>query len=250
MLAGMSVEYYVKLERGNPRGVSEGVLGSLARALRLSEEEHRHLMDLARAANNGAGAVASPTRHVRPALQQLLDAMDAPAWVSNGRKDFLAANTLGRALYAPLFTTNAQAPNLARFVFLDPRSRDFFPQWTTIGQDMVGALRAEAGRNPFDRPLTDLLGELSTRSEEFRSWWGRHDVYTHSAGSKKFHHPEVGDLELNYEPMDLTADTGLRMMVYSAEPGSPSVDGLALLASLHADRRVPDPSDDDVARRP
>lgn len=155
MQAGMSVEYYVKLERGNLRGVSEGVLGALARALRLSEEEHQHLMDLARAANSGPGSSAfAPTRRVRPALQQMLDAMAAPAWVRNGRSDFLAANALGKALYSPLFTSSVQPPNTARFVFLDPRSREYYVQWELIGQQMVASLRAEAGRNPFDRPLT------------------------------------------------------------------------------------------------
>lgn len=249
MLAGMSVEYYVKLERGNLRGASEGVLASLARALRMSDEEHRHLMDLANAANAGARpSVFSPTRRVRPALQQMLDAISAPAWVRNGRSDFLAANSLGRALYSPLFTSALQPPNTARFVFLDPRSHDFYVQWELIGQQMVASLRAEAGRHPFDRPLTDLIGELSTRSDDFRRWWGAHEVFTHESGSKRIHHPEVGDLELSYEPMELTSDTGLTMMVYSAEPGSPSADALALLASLHAGRPTLERSRDDSSR--
>ncbi|MGO1510867.1 MAG: helix-turn-helix domain-containing protein, partial [Actinomycetales bacterium] len=249
LLAGMSVEYYVKLERGNLRGVSEGVLASLARALRLSEEEHRHLMDLASAANSGAGSSVSPTRRVRPALQQLLDAMAAPAWVRNGRSDFLAGNTLGRALYAPILSSSIQPANVARFMFLDPSSRDFYPDWDEIGQQMVASLRAEAGRHPFDRPLTDLIGELSTRSDEFRRWWGAHEVFTHSAGSKRIHHPEVGMLSLSYEPMALTSDTGLTMIVYSAEPGSPTADGLALLASLHAGPAASATSRDDAPRR-
>ena len=237
LLAGMSVEYYVKLERGNLRGASEGVLSSLARALRMSEEEHRHLMNLAAAANTGARATASsPTGRVRPGLQQMLDAIQAPAWVRNGRSDFLAANTLSRALYAPLFTSALQPPNTARFVFLDPRSREYYIQWELIGQQMVASLRAEAGRRPYDKPLTDLIGELSTRSDEFRRWWGAHEVFTHEAGVKRIRHPEVGDLELNYEPMELTSDTGLTLVIYSAAPGSPSADALALLASLHAER--------------
>ncbi|AGP30280.1 MmyB family DNA-binding protein [Corynebacterium terpenotabidum Y-11] len=249
MLAGMSVEYYVKLERGHLRGVSEEVLAALARALRLSQEEYRHLMDLARAANGGTGSSSfTPTRHVRPALQQMLDAISTPAWVRNGRSDFLAANTLGRALYSPLLTSSIRPPNTARFLFLDPCSRDFYLQWDVIGQQMVASLRAEAGRHPFDRPLTDLIGELSTRSDEFRHWWGAHEVFTHGAGSKRIHHPEVGDLELNYEPMELTADTGLTLMIYSAEPGSPSADALALLASLHADQPAPELLRDDSSR--
>lgn len=235
MLAGMSVEYYVQLERGDLRGVSEGVLAALGRALRLSDEEYRHLMDLARTANSASGGrTNAPTRRVRPALQQMLDAVGTPAWVRNGRSDMLAANALGRALYAPLFDSAIEAPNTARFLFLDPRSRDFFIDWELIGQQMVAALRAEAGRNPFDRPLTGLIGELSARSDEFRRWWGAHEVFTHEAGTKRIHHPEVGNLDLSYEPMDLTSDAGLTMIVYSAEPGSPTADGLAFLASLHA----------------
>lgn len=236
MLAGMSVEYYVRLERGNLRGVSDTVLAGLAGALRLSPEERRHLMALAASANTGSRSTSfSPTRQVRPALQQLLDAMTTPAWVRNGRSDFLAANAAGRALYAPLLTSDLQPPNSARFLFLDPGSRTFYPEWELIGQQLVASLRAEIGRHPHDRELTGLIDELTCGSEEFARWWGAHEVFTHGAGTKRLHHPEVGDLELNYEPMELLADTGLTVMIYSAKPGSPSADGLAVLATLHAE---------------
>lgn len=239
MLAGMSVDYYVRLERGNLAGVSRGVLDAVARALCLTDFEHAHLLDLARVANSSAASrQPAYSERVRPKLQQVLDALSTPAWVRNGRADFLAANTLGRALYAPVFSIpSGAAPNTARFLFLDPVARDFFPDWEQLARQLVAVLRAEAGRHPFDRPLTDLIGELSVRSPEFRVWWANHEVFAHRAGLKRFHHPVVGDLELSYESSELTADNGLTLVLYSAEPGSKSEQGLALLASWEATER-------------
>ncbi len=235
MLAGVSVDYYVRLERGNLHGVSEGVLDGLARALLLDEGERTHLFDLARTANVTPGTRRRPSRtHVRPGLQRVLDAMTAPAWVRNGRSDFLAGNRLGRALYAPIFDDPVRPANTARFAFLSPRAREFYADWERIATDVVGILRAEAGRNPYDRALSDLVGELSTRSEEFRTRWAAHDVHFHRTGSKQLRHPVVGDLDLAYEAMELPSDPGLTVLVYTAEPASPTDVGLRLLASWAA----------------
>jgi transcriptional regulator with XRE-family HTH domain len=238
LLAGVSVDYYTRLERGNLSGASDSVLESLARALQLDEAERVHLFDLARAANTSAATARGrrrPAPHLRPGVQRLLDAMTmAPAYVRNGRLDVLGANRLGRAVFAPLFDSAARVPNIARFIFLDPAAQDFYVEWADLAGDTVALLRAEAGRDPYDRALTDLIGELSTRSEVFRTWWAAHQVRLHRAGLKRLHHPVVGELCLAYESMELTADPGLRLNAYSAEPASPSQDGLNLLASWTA----------------
>jgi transcriptional regulator with XRE-family HTH domain len=236
LLAGVSVDYYTRLERGHLNGVSEEVLDALARALQLTEAERAHLFDLARAANDRAGRRRRPVSgRVRPTVQWILDAMtEAPAIVRNGRLDYLAANRLGRALYAPVFDSPAQPANSARFAFLDPRAPDFYDDWDRVANELVAVLRTQAGRNPYDKGLSDLIGELSTRSEAFRTRWAAHDVRLHRTGTKRLHHPVVGDLVLAYEAMDLPADPGLTLQAYSAEPGSPSADALGLLASWAA----------------
>ncbi|WP_121162520.1 helix-turn-helix transcriptional regulator [Micromonospora pisi] len=235
LLAGVSVDYYIRLERGNLTGVSDSVLAALDRALQLDEAERAHLRDLARAANTSAVTARVRRRaapHLRPAVQRLMDAMTmAPAYVRNGRLDVLGANHLGRAVFAPVFDTAARVPNIAWFLFLDPVAHDFHVDWESLAKDTVALLRAEAGRNPCDRGLSDLIGELSTRSDVFRTWWAVHDVRLHRSGVKRLHHPVVGELTLAYESMELTADPGLRLNAYSAEAGSPAQDALNLLAS-------------------
>ena len=229
MLAGVSVDYYIRMERGNARGVSDSVLDNLARALHLDEAERAHLYDLARAPRRPA------RQQVRPAVQRLLDAMTmAPVYVRNGRMDVLAANRLGRALFAPLFASPAKPTNLARVIFLDPAAAEFYQEWDRLASDTVALLRAEAGRNPTDRGLSDLIGELSTRSDIFRVRWADHNVRQHRSGIKHFHHPVVGDISLAYESLELIADPGLVLNGYSAEPGSASQDALNLLASWAA----------------
>jgi transcriptional regulator with XRE-family HTH domain len=237
MLAGVSVDYYTRLERGNLSGVSESVLESLVRGLRLDDAEREHLYDLARQANKSARpARRRTTPAVRPVVQHLLDAMtDAPAYVRNGRLDILAANSLGRAVFAPVFEG---PPNLARFVFLNPAAQEFYRDWEQLAEDVVALLRGEAGRSPYDRDLTDLIGELATRSERFRTWWAAHNVRLHRSGVKRLHHPLVGDLSLAYESMELTADQNLRLNAYSAEPGSPDQQALGLIASWAAGSTV------------
>lgn len=233
MLAGISVEYYTRLERGNTRGVSEDVLEGIARALQFDEAERAHLFDLVRVTTPTSRARRRPSQErVRPSVQQILDSMSTtPAYVRNGRLDVLAANPLGAALYSNLFADPVRPANSARFLFLNPRAAEFFTDWDRIAHDAVAILRAEAGRDPYDRRLTELVGELSTRSEEFRVRWAAHNVKFHRSGIKRLHHTVVGDLTLNFEAFDLPADPGQRMLVYTAEPGSPSHDALALLAS-------------------
>jgi hypothetical protein len=242
-LAGVSADYYRRLERGQVSGVSELVLEALARALELDEAERAHLFDLARAA--GRVGVASPKRsrpaktRVRPVVRRLLDQIDAAAIVSNVHGDYLAANALGRALYAPVFESPEQPANSARFTFLDPAARDFYPEWERLASELVAALRSHAGRNPYDRNLQDLIGELSTRSDEFRVRWAAHNVRFHRTGTKRLHHPIVGELELSYETLTLDADDGLRMALYTADAGSATQQALDLLASWTA---TPDPT--------
>jgi transcriptional regulator with XRE-family HTH domain len=234
-LAGMSVEYYRRLERGNVTGVSELVLEGLARALQLDDAERAHLFDLARAASPVASMRSRPIKQrIRPVVQQILDQISAPALVRNARLDHVGANALGRALYAPMFESREQPANSARFTFLDPAAVDFYPDWKRVSTELVAHLRSEAGANPYDRQLSDLVGELSTRSDEFRVRWAAHNVRFHRTGTKHIHHPVVGDLELSYETMELSADDGLSVAVFTAEPGSPSQQALDLLASWTA----------------
>jgi transcriptional regulator with XRE-family HTH domain len=240
LLSGVSVDYYTRLERGDLSGVSENVLQSLARALQLDEAETAHLHDLARAANASpvARKARQTTTSVRPSIQRLLDAItEAPAIIRNNYYDYVAANRLGRALYSPVFAE--PAPNSARFAFFNPAAHDFYLDWDKVTQEFVAAMRGDAGRNPFDKRLTDLVGELSTRSETFRTLWAAHDVRYHRTGVKRLHHPVVGDLELTYEAFELPADLGLQLSTYTAEPASPSEDALKLLATWAATTDVP-----------
>lgn len=241
LLAGVSVDYYTRLERGNANGVSESVLHALAGALQLDEAERAHLFDLARAHTATPARRRTSKQQVRPSVQRILDAMStAPAYVRNGRGDILAANQLGYALYSEMYTNPARPVNTARFVFLDPRAPSFFIDWERVANDVVSALRSEAGRDPYDRDLSDLVGALSTQSEEFRTRWAAHNVRFHNTGVKRIHHPVVGDLTLTYETMQLTADTSLTLAAYSAEPSSKSEQALNLLASWTATPEQPD----------
>ena len=236
LLAGVSVDYYTRLERGNASGVSETVLESLARALQLDDVERAHLFDLVRAAHPSAPRRRRRSQHrIRPSVQLMLDAMiGVPAFVRNGRLDIVGANRLGRALYSGHFDSRFQPANTGRFVFLDPRATTFYADWERVANDVVAVLRAEAGRDPYDRDLSDLVGELSTRSETFRTLWAAHDVRRHDTGVKRFRHPLVGDVMVTFEAMELVADPGLTMFVYTAEPGSKSEEALNLLASWTA----------------
>jgi transcriptional regulator with XRE-family HTH domain len=238
-LAGVSADYYRRLERGQVSGVSELVLDALARALQLDDAERTHLFDLARAANPGAPRRSrAPKTRVRPVVHRLLDQIQAPAIVSSVHGDYLAANAIGRALYAPVLDSPEQPANSARFTFLDPAARDFYPDWDQLASELVASLRSRAGANPYDRTLQDLIGELSTRSDEFRLRWAAHNVRFHQTGTKRLHHPVVGALELSYETLTLDADDGMRLALYTAEAGSASQQALDLLASWTATPHV------------
>ena len=234
MLAGVSVDYYTRLERGNLGGVSDNVLEALARALQLDEAERAHLFDLVRATLTRTPRRRPTQERVRPGVQQILDSITAPAYVRNERLDILAANRLGEALYSPVFDLSSRPINSARFLFLSPKASEFFVDWDTIAHDGVAILRAAAGRDPYDKRLTDLIGELSTRSDEFRVRWAAHNVRFHRTGTKHIHHPVVGELDLSYETMELSADDGLSVAIFTAEPGSASQQALDLLGSWTA----------------
>jgi transcriptional regulator with XRE-family HTH domain len=236
LLAGVSIDYYVRMERGNLTGASDAVLDGIANALQLDEAERAHLFDLARAAQPAPPRQRRrKTSGVTDGIQQILDAItDAPAWVRNARHDMLAANRLARALYAPVLADPRRPANNARFVYLDPAAREFFADWERAADDIAAMLRSEAGSNPHDKQLIELIGELSTRSEEFRTRWAAHNVRFHRTGRKCIHHPVVGTLDLNFEAMELPAHPGLTLLAYTAAAGTPTADSLRMLASWAA----------------
>lgn len=242
VLAGVSTEWYTRLEKGHISGVSDEVLDAVAQALRLDQDERTYLFDLARAARPARRA---PSRRkdvqVPPRVQWLLDSMTmSAAFVRNGRQEIVAHNALARTLLAPVFDSPATAQhgraNLARYIFLDPGSQQFFVDWDAATAVTAALLRAEAGREPHDRALRDLIGELSTLSTEFRSQWAVHDVRLRHHGSKQLWHPQVGDLDLTYQSLDLPTSNRMvhHLTIYTAEPGSTSEDRLKLLTSLAA----------------
>lgn len=244
MLAGVSVDYYVRMERGALAGVSESVLDALAAALKLDEAERDHLFDLAREAGAGSASTRRPRKSaptVRPAIQQVLDAVtDAPAWVRNGRHDILAMNSLARALYEPVFEDPRRPANTTRFVYLTPdKARELFVDYDQIARDAAAMLRLEAGRNPHDKALMELVGELSMRSDLFRQRWASQDVRYHRSGRKRLRHPAVGQLDLDFEAMELPSEPGLQLNIYTAARDTPSGDALKLLASWVASQPQP-----------
>jgi hypothetical protein len=216
------------------------VLDAISRALQLDDAERTHLYDLVRTANATAAASRAPLRParqpVRPQLRNMLEAIDGvPAYIRNGRLDILAGNPLAHALFAPIFTSPARPTNAARFTFLDPGAPEFYPDWDAVADENVATLRAEVGRNPYDKALSDLIGELSTRGDTFRHRWAQHEVRRHRAGAKRINHPVVGELTITYEAMDLAADDGLSLIMCGVAPGSRDAEALNLLASWNAD---------------
>jgi transcriptional regulator with XRE-family HTH domain len=246
VLAGVSAPYYTRLERGDLSGVSEGVLEALAGALKLDDAERAHLFDLARAARpTGAPKRRrSPRSRIRPELQWTLDAITgAAAYVGNDRLDILATNQLARALFSELYAAPTRPANFARFCFLDPRAETFYPDWHAAARTTAEILRAAAGRDPCDRGLSDLVGQLATQSQEFRTHWAAHNVRRHASAAKLFNHPVVGELSLSFNRMDMAADHGLTLFTYAAEPGSRSEEALNLLGSWAATYDLADPAE-------
>jgi transcriptional regulator with XRE-family HTH domain len=244
MVAGISAEYYTQLERGNVSGVSEDVLDAISRTLQLDDVERAHLFHLVRAAKQLPVKTNKTTIQVRPGVQRVLDSMtDAVAFVRNSHQDVLSANRLGYALYADLFANPQRPANLARFVFLDPRARDFYVDWDGIADAAAFNLRATAGRDPYNRALTDLVGELSMRSDDFRERWASQDVRQYRSGTQRFRHPLVGELELAYEALAVTAAHDEIIIVYTAEPDSPTHDALQRLTNWSTPHHVASPTE-------
>jgi transcriptional regulator with XRE-family HTH domain len=234
MLAGVSLDYYTRLERGNIRGASESVLHAIARALQLNDVEREHLFDLARTAPvSSAARSRKPAKpSVRTSVQRVLDNLAVPAVVYNAQQDLIASNLMGRALFSPHF--EAEKPNLARFIFLDPRARDYYVDWPLARRMTAAMLRLEAGRDPLNSDLTALIGELSTRSQQFRKDWADQDVHEHRTGQKVYRHPAVGEIEITFDVFEIPGETGLSIATYSVDEGSESADKFALLASWAA----------------
>jgi transcriptional regulator with XRE-family HTH domain len=239
MLAGVSVDYYTQLERGNIRGASESVLNAIARALRLNDVERQHLFDLARATT--AARSRKPARpSVRASVQRVLDNLAVPAVVVNAQQDLIGSNLMGRALFAPHF--EAEKPNLARFIFLDHRARDYYVNWPLARSMNAAMLRFEAGRDPLNQDLTALIGELSTLSPQFRTDWAEQNVHEHRTGQKVYRHPEVGEIDVTFDVFELPGEPGLSIYTYSVEDGSPSAEKFALLASWAATQEFANPA--------
>ncbi len=257
LLAGVSIDYYIRMERGDLAGASDTVLDGIANALHLDEAEREHLVALARSAGPRSARRTRPSPNtVRPVIQQVLDAItEAPAWIRNARHDILAMNPLARALYSPVLdsviagASAKRAANTTRFIYLDPAAREYFVDHDRLAMDAAAMLRLEAGRNPHDKDLITLVGELSTQSELFRQHWASHNVKFHRSGRKRLRHPAVGELDLNFEAMELSSEPDLRLNIYTADPHTPTADGLKLLASWAA-THIDDKTDTRRAHHP
>jgi transcriptional regulator with XRE-family HTH domain len=236
-LAGMSTDYYTRLEQGRHLNVSEAVLDAVARALRLNDTERAYLFELARPRPRRAVRRRPPRpQRVRPGVHDMLRMLDgvSPAFVLGRRSDVLAANRLARALIIDFEALPYHERNMARFMFLDEAARQLWPEWEKVAAEAVAGLRLEAGRHPDDPLLTELVGELTIKSTDFRRWWADHNVREKTHGTKRYHHPVVGDMTLAYEVVHFPGDADQSMCVYTVEPGSPSEEALRLLASWTA----------------
>ena len=229
-LAGVSADYYTKLERGKLRTASHSVLAAIADALRLDEVERTHLFDLFREPDRPARPLKA-TNAMPDSIQRVLDGMNMPALAYGISQDVLGANPLGRAMFAPMF--DAERPNMARFIFLDSRSTHFYGDWELACSLTAAMLRYEAGRDPLNADLTALIGELSTRSPAFRDHWADSDVHEHRTGTKTFHHPDVGEIEATYDVLMIPGEHGISITSYSAAPGSSSAERIARLATAN-----------------
>ncbi|WP_406498010.1 helix-turn-helix transcriptional regulator [Streptomyces sp. NBC_01604] len=231
-LAGVSVDYYIRLERGRVQGVSQTVWESVARALHLDDTERAHLLDLARPTAARARRRPPPApQRVSPVMYRVLDSLGVPALIQGRRMDVLAANRLGYALTTDFQSRPHRERNAARFVFLDTAARSLYTDWEGVAGECVATLRLYAGRHPDDPQLTELIGDLSVHSDTFRRLWADHDVLAHTNGTKRLHHPLVGDLTLDYVVLAVEGDPDQTLVTYTPEPASPSADALGILAS-------------------
>ncbi|WP_327325703.1 helix-turn-helix transcriptional regulator [Streptomyces sp. NBC_01210] len=234
-LAGVSVAYYTRLEQGNGRNVSTEVLDAIARALRLSDVERDHLSHLAKPKQKKHRRMGRP-QQLRPAVQQLMDAMDGvPAYVLGRRLDILGWNRMARALLGDFAALPPQERNMARLVFLDPNAPDLYVDWECKATEVVSFLRMYAGCSADDPQLPALIGDLSVKSEEFRKLWAAHTVQDKGHGTKRLHHPLVGEMTLSYETLRLPDDHDLSLVTYHAEPGTRAAESLRLLAGWGVD---------------
>jgi transcriptional regulator with XRE-family HTH domain len=239
-LAGVSVDYYVRLEQGRGTGVSDAVLDALARVLRLDEVEHSHLRALARPGRGTRRTRTGAPPLPRPGVRLLLDSFAAPAFLLGPRMDVLAWNVLADAV-SGFSARPEEARNQARYTFLDPGARDYFTDWPTVAAETVAHLRLYAGRRPGDRRLAALIGELSLDSDDFRRLWAGHQVKEKTHGVKRLRHPVAGDLDLGYETLALPGEPDQVLVVYTAPPESATAEKLAILSSWTADPTPPDP---------
>lgn len=230
-LAGVSVDYYVRLEQGRDLNVSQGVLEAIARALQLTDDEHAHLLDLGQPSSRRRRPALSRPQRVRPGIRTLVDALATPAFVLGCRLDFLATNAMARALLFDVEAAPLRQRNHARWVFLDPAARERYLDWESIARDNVASLRMDAGRHPDDRELAALVGELAVGSPAFATWWADHEVLRSRHGTKRYWHPVVGELTVAYEALPLPDDPDQTLFIYTVEPGSESRRAMSLLAS-------------------
>jgi transcriptional regulator with XRE-family HTH domain len=231
LLAGVSVDYYTRLEQGRARNVSGQVLSAVADALRLDQIERQHLVDLVKPSAAPGPSGFRPPR-ARAAIRMMLDALDpVPAVVHGPRLEVVAINRMGKILIDDFDAMPAADRNMAKWMFLNPKAREVYPDWPEIAAQMVAILRAAAAPDAADPSLTNVVGELSTRSEEFARFWADYRVYKHTHGTKRFHHDAVGEMTINYESLIPAADPDLSLIVYTAATGSPSEEKLKLLSS-------------------
>ncbi|MFE4369733.1 helix-turn-helix transcriptional regulator [Streptomyces sp. NPDC056835] len=237
-LAGVSVDYYVRLERGRDINASENVLDAVARALRLDDTERGHLFALARPTR--APRRPMPPQRVRPGLYRLLDTLtEIPAVVLGRRMDVLATNRLARALFTDFDALPHRERNMVRYLFLDASARELYADWAASARSTVASLRLYAGRHPDDPHLAELIGELSHRDPDFRRWWADQDVLRRTHGSKRYRHPLVGELALDYEALTPDGDPYQTLGLHTAEPGSSSAHALRLLAGWNGEPPAP-----------
>ena len=234
--AGISVDYYNRLERGKSISASPEILDAIARTLQLDQTEQDHLFDLFSTSRRTPRRPARRARQltIRPTLQRLIDGLNMPAFVESPRLDILATNHLGRALYTWPGEELVLPFNVARYLFLDPRATEFYLDWETMARNQVALLRTETGRDPSHPELIQLVGELSTHSKEFRSLWAAHDVRQFREGPKRFRHPMVGDLDFIGESLDVSNPPGLFVLAYTIEPGSKTAEAMSLMGSWTA----------------